>query len=92
VAKRPGIDSKGQYGQQNQFQDGLQGVVLAATGGGLFVVEILGKDGKRNGIQVFAKPSGRIRINNVKITAGDTVTVQVSETDPSKGRITWRYK
>lgn len=38
------------------------------------------------------KPSGKLRVNNIKILRGDKVTVQLSPYDPSKGRIVWRLR
>ncbi len=45
-----------------------------------------------NGHIVTAKISGKLRMNYIKILVGDTVTVEVSPYDISKGRITWRKK
>ncbi len=45
-----------------------------------------------NGHIVTAKISGKLRMNYIKILPGDTVTVEVSVYDLSKGRITWRKK
>lgn len=36
--------------------------------------------------------SGKIRMNSVKILLGDRVRVEVSEYDPSQGRIVYRIK
>lgn len=36
--------------------------------------------------------SGKIRQNSVKILVGDTVRIEVSEYDTSKGRIVYRVK
>ena len=41
---------------------------------------------------VTAHISGKLRMNYIKILVGDTVTVEVSPYDISKGRITWRKK
>lgn len=41
---------------------------------------------------VICTLSGKIRQNSVKILVGDRVTVEVSEYDPSQGRITFRHK
>lgn len=43
-----------------------------------------------NGHTVQAHISGRIRKNNIRILLGDTVTVELSPYDLSKGRITYR--
>ena len=45
-----------------------------------------------NGHIVTATISGKLRMNYIKILVGDTVTVEVSPYDISKGRITWRKK
>lgn len=41
---------------------------------------------------VLATLSGKIRQNGIKILAGDSVSVEVSEYDTTKGRITYRHK
>lgn len=41
---------------------------------------------------VLCSLSGKIRQNSVKILVGDIVTCEVSEYDPSKGRIVFRHK
>jgi translation initiation factor IF-1 len=41
---------------------------------------------------VLCSLSGKIRQNSVKILVGDSVTCEVSEYDPSKGRIVFRHK
>ena len=45
-----------------------------------------------NGHIVTTTISGKLRMNYIKILVGDTVTVEVSPYDISKGRITWRKK
>ena len=45
-----------------------------------------------NGHIVTATISGKLRMNYIKILVGDTVTVEVTPYDISKGRITWRKK
>lgn len=41
---------------------------------------------------VLCTLSGKIRINSVRILLGDKVKIEVSEYDPSKGRIVYRIK
>lgn len=41
---------------------------------------------------IIAYPSGKLRMNFIRIINGDTVTVQVSPYDLTKGRIIWRSK
>ena len=40
---------------------------------------------------VLARLGGRIRKNNIRIVAGDEVTVELDAADLSKGRITYRW-
>jgi len=41
---------------------------------------------------VLCTLSGKIRTNSVRILLGDKVKIEVSEYDPSKGRIVYRIK
>jgi translation initiation factor IF-1 len=45
-----------------------------------------------NGHRVLAYISGGMRKNYVRILEGDRVTVELSPYDPSRGRITYRFK
>ena len=45
-----------------------------------------------NGHEVLAVISGKLRQNFIKILPGDTVTLELSPYDLSKGRIIWRHK
>ena len=45
-----------------------------------------------NGHEVLAHISGKLRQNFMKILPGDTVTLELSPYDLSKGRIIWRKK
>ncbi|MBR4207698.1 MAG: translation initiation factor IF-1 [Lachnospiraceae bacterium] len=45
-----------------------------------------------NGHEVLAVISGKLRQNFIKILPGDTVTLELSPYDLSKGRIIWRNK
>jgi len=45
-----------------------------------------------NGHIVTSHISGKLRMNYIKIVPGDTVTVEVSVYDLTKGRITWRKR
>lgn len=42
------------------------------------------------GDEVIAHISGKLRINRIKILAGDRVQVEVSPYDPKRGRIVYR--
>ena len=45
-----------------------------------------------NDMIITAHISGKLRMNYIRILPGDTVTVEVSAYDLTKGRITWRSK
>jgi translation initiation factor IF-1 len=45
-----------------------------------------------NGLEVLAHISGRMRMNYIRILKGDRVLVELSPYDPTRGRITYRYK
>lgn len=62
----------------------VEGKVLEVLPGGQFRVELPNKH------IVTAHVSGKLRMNYIRILAGDTVTLELSEYDLTKGRITWR--
>ena len=62
------------------------GVVLEALPNATFKVKL------PNGHVITAHISGKLRMNYIKILPGDTVPVEVSVYDLTKGRITWRSK
>ena len=64
----------------------FEGVVMEALPNATFKVKL------PNGYIVTARISGKLRMNYIKILPGDTVTVEVSTYDLTKGRITWRKK
>ena len=43
-----------------------------------------------NGVVVTAHVSGKIRMNYIRILPGDTVTIELSPYDLTRGRITYR--
>ena len=45
-----------------------------------------------NGLAVLATLSGRMRRFYVRVLLGDRVQVEVSPYDPTKGRVTYRYR
>jgi translation initiation factor IF-1 len=45
-----------------------------------------------NGHKVLGHISGKMRMNFIRITPGDRVTVELSPYDLTKGRITFRYR
>ena len=64
----------------------VEGVVLETLPNAMFKVEL---DNKH---QVLAHISGKMRMHFIKILPGDTVTVELSPYDLSRGRITYRSK
>jgi len=62
----------------------LQGKVIEALSGARFRVEM------DNGHIILAHVSGKMRKHFIRILPGDTVTVEVSPYDLSRGRITYR--
>ena len=64
----------------------VEGKVLEVLPGGQFRVELANKH------TVVAHVSGKIRMNYIRILPGDTVTLELSEYDLTRGRITFRHK
>jgi translation initiation factor IF-1 len=64
----------------------LEGVVVETLPNAMFKVKL------DNGVTILAHICGKMRMNFVRILPGDRVKVEISKYDPTKGRITWRYK
>ena len=64
----------------------VEGKVIESQPNAMFVVELEG------GHRVQAHISGKIRMNFIRILPGDTVKMELSPYDLSKGRIIWRDK
>ncbi|MCW8869639.1 MAG: translation initiation factor IF-1 [Proteobacteria bacterium] len=64
----------------------LEGKVIETLPNTMFRVEL------ENGHEVVAHISGRMRKHYIRILTGDTVTVELTPYDLSKGRITFRSK
>lgn len=45
-----------------------------------------------NGMEIKAVPSGKVRMNHIKLMTGDKVKVEMSPYDLTRGRIVYRYK
>jgi translation initiation factor IF-1 len=45
-----------------------------------------------NGMHVIAHLSGKMRMRNIRVYAGDSVTVEMSPYDLTKARIVYRQK
>jgi len=63
-----------------------QGVILEGLPNACFKVKL------DDGSEVLAHVSGKMRINFIKILAGDKVTVEISPYDNKRGRIVYREK
>ena len=64
----------------------LDGVVKELLPNTMFRVELANKH------VVLAHISGKMRLNFIRIRPGDTVTLEMSPYDLTKGRIVFRYK
>ncbi|MGH7806059.1 MAG: translation initiation factor IF-1 [Candidatus Binatia bacterium] len=64
----------------------VNGKVLESLPNAMFRVEL------ENGHKVLAHISGKMRMHYIKILPGDSVTVELSPYDLSRGRITYRQK
>ena len=64
----------------------VQGTVVETLPNAMFRVEL------ENGHKILAHISGKMRMHFIKILPGDTVTVELSPYDLSRGRITYRLK
>lgn len=62
----------------------VKGTVIEPLPNAMFRVEL------ENGHQVLAHISGKMRMHYIRILPGDTVTVELSPYDLSRGRITYR--
>lgn len=63
-----------------------EGTVIEPLPNAMFRVEL------QNGHKVLAHVSGKIRMNFIRILAGDRVTVELSPYDLNRGRIIYRFK
>jgi translation initiation factor IF-1 len=64
----------------------VEGKVAEVLPNAMFRVEL------PNGHRVLAHISGRMRLHFIKILPGDTVLVELSPYDLSRGRVTYRFK
>ena len=68
----------------------VEGVVKEALPNTMFRVELISNT--PNKIVILAHLSGKMRKHYIRIVPGDTVKVELSPYDLTKGRITWRSK
>lgn len=71
---------------QNSDKIEVEGKVIDVVKGGDYIVEL------PNGHTVEAYVSGKMRVNMIRILPGDTVTIELSPYDLTRGRITWNKR
>ena len=64
----------------------VEGKVIEVLKGSDYLVEL------QNGFTVKAYVSGKMRVNMIRILPGDTVTIELSPYDLTRGRITWNKR
>ncbi len=79
-----GNQSRGRMAKEDHIE--MQGKVVETLPNTMFRVEL------ENGHVVTAHISGKMRKNYIRILTGDTVTVELTPYDLSKGRITYRER
>ena len=62
----------------------VEGKVLEIIPGGKFKTQL------SNGHIIEAHVSGKMRVNNIRMIRGDTVVIELSPYDLTRGRITYR--
>ena len=70
--------------KQNAIEQ--DGTIVEALSNAMFRVEL------KNGHEVIAHISGKMRMHYIKILPGDKVRIEMSPYDLTKGRIVFRYK
>jgi translation initiation factor IF-1 len=64
----------------------VEGTVVEPLPNAMFRVEL------KNGHRILAHISGKMRMHFIRILVGDTVKVELSPYDLTRGRIVYRYK
>ncbi|MBZ0296906.1 MAG: translation initiation factor IF-1 [Anaerolineae bacterium] len=64
----------------------VEGIIVEALPNTQFLVEL------ENGHRVLAYLSGKMRKYYIRVLLGDKVKVEMSMYDPTRGRITYRYR
>ncbi|MBI3120384.1 MAG: translation initiation factor IF-1 [Candidatus Kerfeldbacteria bacterium] len=63
----------------------VQGTVLELLPNATFRVAL------EQGQEIIAHLSGKMRMNHIRLLPGDTVSLELTPYDPTKGRITYRH-
>ena len=74
------------FNNKKQEQSEVEGKVIEVLKGSDYLVEL------PNGFTVKAYVSGKMRVNMIRILPGDTVTIELSPYDLTRGRITWNKR
>ena len=64
----------------------VDGQVIEALPNAMFRVQL------NDGRTITCNLAGKLRMNYIRVLPGDSVTVEMSLGDPSRGRIIWRTK
>ncbi len=72
--------------QQKDDKLEVEGKVIDVIKGGDYLVEL------PNGHTVEAYVSGKMRVSMIRVLPGDTVTIELSPYDLTRGRITWNKR
>ena len=80
------MPGKGLRGMTKSDAIELEGVVVEPLPNAMFRVAL------DNGHKILAHLSGKMRMNYIRILAGDRVKVELSPYDLTRGRITFRVK
>ena len=79
-------DPRKKNNQKKNDKIEVEGKVVEVLKGSDYLVEL------QNGHTVKAYVSGKMRVNMIRILPGDTVTVQLSPYDLTRGIITWNKR
>ena len=64
----------------------VEAVVIETLPNAMFRVKL------SNGVVILATVSGKMRVNMIRILPGDTVTIELSPYDLTRGRIVWNKR
>ncbi len=78
--------NKNNVNQNKEEKIEVEGKVVEVLKGSDYLVEL------SNGFTVKAYVSGKMRVNMIRILPGDTVTIELSPYDLTRGRITWNKR
>ncbi len=80
------VKNKHQVNKTSSDKIEVEGKVVDVLKGGDYLVEL------PNGHTVEAYVSGKMRVYTIRVLPGDTVTIELSPYDLTRGRITWNKR